>query len=86
MHVFVSWLVFHLPLLLERKAGRRSGEGHIDKGLDPKRKAEPVKRFKQGRDENAIVLAKALWQNSLRSEQCAEWKERESHLDAAEGA
>lgn len=46
MHVFVSWLVFHLPLLLERKAGHRSGEGLIDKGLDPKGKAEPVKRFK----------------------------------------
>lgn len=77
MHVFVSWLVFHLPLL-ERKAGRRSGEGLIDKGLDPKGKAEPVKRFKQGRDENAIVLAKALWQNSLRSEElCGEWKEGE---------
>lgn len=60
--------------------------GHIDKGLDPKRKAEPVRRCKQGRDKNAIPLAKALWQNRLKSEeQCGEWKERESRPKAAEG-
>lgn len=58
MHVFVSRFVIHLPLLLERRAGRRSGEGHVDKGLDPKRKAEPVKRFKQGETRMQLDLPK----------------------------
>lgn len=50
-------------LLLGRQAGCQPKEDHDEKGLDPKRNAEPVKSFKKGREKTGIVLATALWQN-----------------------
>lgn len=50
-------------LLLERQAGPQPHEDHDEKGLDPKRNAEPVRSFKKGREKTGIILAIALWQN-----------------------
>ena len=63
MYLFLGLLFIFMFLLLERQAGPQPHEDHDEKGLDPKRNAEPVKSFKKGRKKTGIILAIALWQN-----------------------
>lgn len=50
----------------------------MDRGLDPKKKAQPGKRFKQRREKNELVLAVGRWQDNFKSEeQFGDWKEGE---------
>ena len=63
LYFFLGLLFIFMFLLLGRQAGCQPKEDHDEKGLDPKRNAEPVKSFKKGREKTGIVLATALWQN-----------------------
>ena len=66
VYLFLGLLFIFMFLLLERQAGPQPHEDHDEKGLDPKRNAEPVKSFKKGRKKTGIILAIALWQNKWR--------------------
>ena len=56
LYLFLGLLLIFMFLLLERQAGPQPHEDHDEKGLDPKRNAEPVKSFKKGRERLELYL------------------------------
>jgi len=56
LYLFLGLLLIFMFLLLEREAGPQPHEDHDEKGLDPKRNAEPVKSFKKGRERLELYL------------------------------
>ena len=80
LYLFLGLLLIFMFFLLERQAGPQPREDHKEKGLDPKRNAEPVKSFKKGREKTGIILAIALWQNKWRVKNSLESGKRGSPI------